>query len=148
MVIKRSVIEKIGFLDENFFYGPDDVDYCNRARKAGFKVIYNGFSKSVHIGSYSGLSPKKDMIYLKQSYGMMVYAFRHLSFFKKIEMVFRQLIRTIVTRKDPFSDFNAKNTLWHIKSFPKRISYFFISFSKALKNYNFIKVTELKGKIK
>jgi O-antigen biosynthesis protein len=37
--IKRSVINSIGVLDENFGFGQsDDVDYCIRAMKAGFKI--------------------------------------------------------------------------------------------------------------
>ena len=147
MIIKRKVIEKIGLLDENFFYGPDDVDYCFRAKKAGFNVIYNGLSKSVHIGSYSGLSPKKDMIYLNQSYGMMVYTFRHLGFYSRMEIIMREFIRTLVTRKDPFSNFSFKNTIWHFKSFPKRLVYFFISLIKAIKNYKIIKITDTKSKL-
>ena len=147
MIIKKSVVKKIGFLDEHFFYGPDDVDFCFRAKKAGFKVIYNGLAKSIHIGSYSGLSPKKDMVYLHQSYGMMVYVFRHLKFYDKIEIIVREFIRTLVTRKDPFSSFSVKNTIWHFKSFPKRLIYFFISLIKAIKNYNNIKVTDAKSKL-
>jgi hypothetical protein len=37
--IKREVIEKIGYLDERFEgYGVEDIDYCYRARAAGFKI--------------------------------------------------------------------------------------------------------------
>jgi GT2 family glycosyltransferase len=147
MIIKRSVIEKIGLLDENFFYGPDDVDYCYRAKKKGFKILYNGFSKSIHIGAYSGLSPKKDQIYLHQSYGMMLYSFRHLSLNERIEMPFRQLIRVFITRKDPFSKFSITNTIWHLENIPKRLLFFFISFYKALKNYSKIKETDTISKI-
>ena len=39
IMIKREVIEKIGTLDERFTgYGSDDVDYCRRARIAGYKL--------------------------------------------------------------------------------------------------------------
>lgn len=45
--IKREVIEKVGYLDERFEgYGCEDIDYCYRARKAGFKV---GFANQVTI---------------------------------------------------------------------------------------------------
>jgi GT2 family glycosyltransferase len=77
IVIKKQVIQKIGYYDENFFYGPNDIDYCYRARKAGFKIVYNGLSKSVHIGSASGRSPMKDLIYRHQSEGMMLFSFRY-----------------------------------------------------------------------
>lgn len=38
MLIKRPVWQKIGFLNENYFLYFEDVDYCLRAKKAGFKV--------------------------------------------------------------------------------------------------------------
>ncbi|MFA5173821.1 MAG: glycosyltransferase family 2 protein [Candidatus Pacearchaeota archaeon] len=139
IIYKTVVLKKIGFLDENFFYGPDDIDMCIRARKAGFKIIYNGLAKIIHIGAFSGLSPKRDYIYRYQSEGMLIYAFRHLSITNKILMVFRQLIRALVTRKDPFSNFSVKNTIWHWKSLPKRIILFFIAFFAALKNFKKIK---------
>ncbi len=37
--IKREVIDSIGYLDEGFQnYGHDDLDFCIRARLAGFKI--------------------------------------------------------------------------------------------------------------
>ncbi len=45
--IKRDVIDKIGYLDERFKgYGVEDIDYCVRARQAGFEV---GFADGVTI---------------------------------------------------------------------------------------------------
>ena len=38
MCIKREVINKIGFLDENFINYGDDIDYCLRAKKKGFLI--------------------------------------------------------------------------------------------------------------
>lgn len=39
-MIRREVFERIGLLDENIFYGPEDADFCMRAREAGFGVMY------------------------------------------------------------------------------------------------------------
>jgi exopolysaccharide biosynthesis polyprenyl glycosylphosphotransferase len=39
-LIRREVIAEVGFLDENIFYGPEDVDYCLRAQSHGWKVYY------------------------------------------------------------------------------------------------------------
>lgn len=45
--IKREVIHAIGYMDESFTgYGWDDVDYCFRARRAGYKV---GFANELRI---------------------------------------------------------------------------------------------------
>ncbi len=38
MVIKKEVIEKIGLFNEKYFMYYEDVEYCERARRAGFKV--------------------------------------------------------------------------------------------------------------
>lgn len=40
LLIKREVVEKIGLFDESYFCYWDETDYCIRARKAGYKVIY------------------------------------------------------------------------------------------------------------
>lgn len=38
--IRRETYEQIGPLDEGFRWGSEDVDYCLRARQAGWKVLY------------------------------------------------------------------------------------------------------------
>lgn len=38
MLIRRPVLEKIGLLDERYFLYFEDVDFCIRAQKAGFKI--------------------------------------------------------------------------------------------------------------
>lgn len=38
MLIKRPVFEKVGLLDERFFLYFEDADFCQRAKKAGFKI--------------------------------------------------------------------------------------------------------------
>ncbi len=39
-MMKRELLEKVGFLDENIFYSPEDADYCLRSWIAGYKVVY------------------------------------------------------------------------------------------------------------
>jgi GT2 family glycosyltransferase len=46
--IRREVIDKIGYYDTNIFYGPEDIDYCLRVWKAGWKVIYYPHTKIIH----------------------------------------------------------------------------------------------------
>ncbi len=52
-LIKRKVIKKIGLLDENFFQGSDDIEYCLRASKAGFKIIYVGTTSVKHLEGFT-----------------------------------------------------------------------------------------------
>lgn len=41
MMVKKEVFEKIGFLDEKYFLYLEDNDFCQRAKRAGFKVVYS-----------------------------------------------------------------------------------------------------------
>lgn len=47
-MIRREVYEAVGALDEAIFYGPEDCDYCLRARWAGWRVMYLPALTMVH----------------------------------------------------------------------------------------------------
>ncbi len=40
MLVKKEVFDSIGFFDERFFFYGEDLDFCLRAKKAGFDVLY------------------------------------------------------------------------------------------------------------
>jgi len=40
-LIRRAVIKEVGWMDEKYFYGPEDADYCLRAQAHGWKVFYH-----------------------------------------------------------------------------------------------------------
>lgn len=46
--VRRSVFDKIGLLDEGFFVYFEDVDFCLRAKRHGYKVIFNPSSIAYH----------------------------------------------------------------------------------------------------
>jgi GT2 family glycosyltransferase len=54
MLIRREVIQKIGYLDERFFAYQEDADYCLRARQAGWKVFYVPSARIIHYGGMGG----------------------------------------------------------------------------------------------
>jgi len=60
MLIDKRVINKIGNLNENFFMYLEDIEYCNRARNEGFRVIYCPGAVIYHEGGAS--SRNKDKI--------------------------------------------------------------------------------------
>lgn len=53
MMVRRSVIEEIGFFDESFFLYFEETDLCRRAQQAGYRVVYVRESEVAHIGSAS-----------------------------------------------------------------------------------------------
>jgi hypothetical protein len=49
VLIRREVLDKVGLLDEKFTgYGGDDVDYCRRVVKAGYKLAVTARATVVH----------------------------------------------------------------------------------------------------
>ncbi len=48
-MIRRKVLEMIGLLDEHIFYGPEDADYCLRARQQGWHVVYLPQFAIIHL---------------------------------------------------------------------------------------------------
>lgn len=58
MLIKDEVVEKIGFLDDRIFMYGEDVEYCWRANKAGYKVGWTNQSEIIHLGGASSQTPK------------------------------------------------------------------------------------------
>ena len=60
MLIDDRVIKDIGMLDENFFMYLEDVDFCVRASKKGYKIMVCPKSKIIHVGGAS--SNNKDRI--------------------------------------------------------------------------------------
>jgi GT2 family glycosyltransferase len=54
MLIKREVIESNGLLDESYFAYFEDIEYCIRAKKAGYATMYAPGARVWHKGGRSG----------------------------------------------------------------------------------------------
>ncbi len=50
MLIRREVFERIGLLDEAYFFSFEDIDFCLRARDAGFQVGCVQDARAYHEG--------------------------------------------------------------------------------------------------
>lgn len=56
MMVRSSCIKKVGYFDEDFFFYGEDLDWCFRFKKAGFKIVYTPITKIIHHkGASSGI---------------------------------------------------------------------------------------------
>jgi exopolysaccharide biosynthesis polyprenyl glycosylphosphotransferase len=64
MLLRREMIEQIGFLDEVFRFFFDDVDICQRAHRAGWQVLYHPTSLEIahYVGSIKAQVPLKMIV--------------------------------------------------------------------------------------
>ncbi len=56
MLIRKSVIDEIGLMDEDYFMYTEDTDFCYRAKKAGWKIFFNPKWSITHFGGASSTS--------------------------------------------------------------------------------------------
>ncbi len=58
MLLRRSMLDQIGLLDENIFMYAEDVEICYRARKSSWQVMLLPQAQIIHKGFQSGSSEK------------------------------------------------------------------------------------------
>ncbi|MFA5933037.1 MAG: glycosyltransferase family 2 protein [Microgenomates group bacterium] len=85
MLIKKDVIEKIGVLDEGIFMYGEDVDYCFRANRAGFRVGWTDEAEIIHIGGASSSKPKYNQ-WIGEFRGM-IYVYNKLFGFMPAQLI-------------------------------------------------------------
>lgn len=68
MFMKKSVYDKVGGFDEDFFMYGEDIDLSYRISKAGYKNYYLGNQVLLH---YKGESTLKDKTHFRNFYGAM-----------------------------------------------------------------------------
>lgn len=56
LMIKKEVVDKIGYLDKIFFAYYEDADWSLKARKAGYKIMYVPFGGVWHVKSATSSS--------------------------------------------------------------------------------------------
>ena len=93
MLLRKSVIEKVGMLDETFFMYGEDIDLSYRIVKAGFKNYYFADTRIIH---YKGESTKKSSVnYVFVFYrAMIIFAKKHFS--QKNASIFSVLINLAI----------------------------------------------------
>ena len=80
-LISGDLIKTIGDLDESYYIWFEEVDYCQRARQAGFKVVYTPEVRLIHYGGQSfkqSLNLKNQWIFCRSR---LRYVLKHQSLF-------------------------------------------------------------------
>ena len=53
MLIRKTVGEKVGWFDEDYFWYGEDIDFCYRVKKSGGKIAFVPYVKMLH---YKGIA--------------------------------------------------------------------------------------------
>lgn len=76
-VLKKEVLKKVGLLDENIFYAPEDVDYCLRIWLAGYKIVYNSKVSAIHHAQEISRGLKINQAAINHIKGLLYYFKKH-----------------------------------------------------------------------
>jgi GT2 family glycosyltransferase len=79
VLVRREVVNDIGLMDDGYFMYFDDIDYCRRARAAGWGILHNPEARIVHLRG--GSSPVKQRAVERKRLPRYYYASRTRYFF-------------------------------------------------------------------
>lgn len=109
MFVKREVFEKIGFFDENYFLYLEDLDFCFRAKRVGFKLLYIPQALVYHKNARStGLGSPMQDYYITRN--RMLFAAKFLSIRTRFALLREVLANiSIPARRKALIDFMIGN---------------------------------------
>ena len=96
LMIRKDVLNKIGFFDEKHFLYYEDSDLCERVKKAGFKIIYAPHAMLWHknAGSAGGSGSKLQDYYITRN--RLIFGMRHAPIRAKLAL-FRESLRVLLS---------------------------------------------------
>ena len=94
MMIRKSMVDKVGLLDETFFMYCEDIDYCYRINQLGGKIYYIPETQIIH---YKGESTKVNNIDYVITFNKSLYQFYKKHYTKKYIYPMKWLILLGVT---------------------------------------------------
>lgn len=79
-MVRRSALAQVGDLDERFFMYGEDIDWCHRFLKAGWRVVFYPEAEALHYGAASSSQAparfyvemrRANLQYFKKHYGRL-----------------------------------------------------------------------------
>jgi len=80
VLVKDELLREVGLMDDGYFMYFEDIEYCHRARKAGWGIVHNPEARVVHLRG--GSSPVKERTRLKQKLPKYYYESRTRYFYQ------------------------------------------------------------------
>ncbi len=91
MFLRREILEKVGFLPEEYFMYFEDTDFCYQVQKKGYKVMINPEVTIKHFGGASSNDPKFAQ-FKGEAVGLEIF---YQKYFNKLEVMMIKLLLLI-----------------------------------------------------
>lgn len=85
LLTRKSILDKVGVFDEDYFMYAEDIDLCYRIKQAGYKVVY---FPEVEVLHYKGISSGLKKLTQGKSSATLETRQRSLNWFYKTMLIF------------------------------------------------------------
>lgn len=84
MLVRKSTIDDVGPLDDDYFMYGEDIDWCYRIKESGWRIIYFGEAEIIHYkgGTSKGVS-SKDLTNKKKNPKLIYHFYKSMKIFYK-----------------------------------------------------------------
>jgi len=89
MLMPKSVLNKVGFLDEAFFMYGEDIDLCYRIKEGGYKILYYPKAQIIHHKGGSSKKKRNKVIY---DFHRAMWVFYEKHYYKKYNFTISVLV--------------------------------------------------------
>lgn len=110
-LIRKEVVKDVGILDEDFFMYVEELEYCLRAKKQGWKVFFVPKTRVIHYGGASGT---REGTILGEYRGLKTFYSKHypsLLIFLRFLLLFASFVRILV-----FGIMNSRKANLYVKA--------------------------------
>ncbi|MBT6618972.1 MAG: glycosyltransferase, partial [Gemmatimonadetes bacterium] len=78
MMVRKTAMDQVGLLDEDYFMYGEDIDWCYRIHQAGWKIYYVPTTEIIHFRGESGRGVPLRILYRK-SQAMSIFVNKHMA---------------------------------------------------------------------
>ncbi len=93
-LIRREVIEKIGLLDEQFYMYSEEMDYCYRAKQAGYEIWFTNRGNVIHHWGGMSAINKRVAVWIQRS--QLLFYQKYYNGLKKCSFIFIKYVNLII----------------------------------------------------
>jgi GT2 family glycosyltransferase len=91
MLVRRTTIDQIGLLDEEYFMYGEDIDWCYRMKEAGWEIHYYPKTRITHL---KGASSRRKPLKIIYEFYRAMYVFHHKHYQKRYNVMVNAVIYT------------------------------------------------------
>ena len=100
LMTRRSIFDRIGFLDENIFMYFEEIEWCLRVKRAGLKIFYYPEAKIIHFGGKHGGSSGTRKESVKNIHKSIIYLYQ--KHYNKTE---QKIVKFLIKVKEKFNKY-------------------------------------------